>query len=217
MARERAIKEAEERDRHEMRHRLDIWDDEESDEMYYVDRERWRMVRRRKLDTEEAADAQSRAYEDQQAENLRQESEQFLARQMLEMQSLQEEQRKAGMLLDDSAPIKLNVSIGMGVTAAAAQAQVAAGVHSKGILGLGQEEEEEEETAKKKKLTLTKLEYSLSETGAEKIKQRLEKIKETVPKDREPLFKAKVRWDGMNDVSLPLLYLAVHQLTNVGS
>lgn len=32
------MKEAEERDRVEMRSRLDIWDDDESDELYYTDR-----------------------------------------------------------------------------------------------------------------------------------------------------------------------------------
>lgn len=38
IARERAMKEAEDRDRVEMRSRLDIWDDDESDETFYVDR-----------------------------------------------------------------------------------------------------------------------------------------------------------------------------------
>lgn len=32
------MKEAEERDRVEMRARLDVWDDDESDELYYTDR-----------------------------------------------------------------------------------------------------------------------------------------------------------------------------------
>lgn len=38
IARQEAQREAEERDRHEMRKRLDIWDDDESDELFYVDR-----------------------------------------------------------------------------------------------------------------------------------------------------------------------------------
>jgi RNA-binding protein 25 len=38
IARERAMKEAEDRDRIEMRARLDVWDDDESDEAFYVDR-----------------------------------------------------------------------------------------------------------------------------------------------------------------------------------
>ncbi|KAJ3556755.1 hypothetical protein NM688_g1841 [Phlebia brevispora] len=107
IARERAIREAEERDRIEMRSRLDIWDDDESDELFYTDRARWRTSRARRLATEEAADRESRIYEEREAENLRRESEAFLARQMDEMQALQDEQRKAGMLLDDGAPVKL--------------------------------------------------------------------------------------------------------------
>jgi hypothetical protein len=38
MARERQQREAEERDRIEMKKRLDEWDDDASDEMFYVDR-----------------------------------------------------------------------------------------------------------------------------------------------------------------------------------
>jgi hypothetical protein len=38
IARERALKEAEERDRVEMKSRLDVWDDDESDELFYTDR-----------------------------------------------------------------------------------------------------------------------------------------------------------------------------------
>ena len=38
IARERAQKEAEERDRIEIKARLEIWDDDESDELFYIDR-----------------------------------------------------------------------------------------------------------------------------------------------------------------------------------
>ena len=38
IARQTAINEAEERDRVEMQARLDVWDDDESDELFYVDR-----------------------------------------------------------------------------------------------------------------------------------------------------------------------------------
>ena len=68
-------------------------------------------MRARRLTAEESADNESRLYEEREAENLRRESEAFLARQMDEMQALQDEQRKAGMLLDDGAPVKLNVSL----------------------------------------------------------------------------------------------------------
>jgi hypothetical protein len=38
IARERAQKEAEERDRIEIKARLEVWDDDESDELFYIDR-----------------------------------------------------------------------------------------------------------------------------------------------------------------------------------
>ena len=38
IARERSQKEAEERDRIEIKARLDVWDDDETDELFYVDR-----------------------------------------------------------------------------------------------------------------------------------------------------------------------------------
>ncbi|KAF8837753.1 hypothetical protein BDN67DRAFT_158680 [Paxillus ammoniavirescens] len=190
IARQNAIKEAEERDRVEMRARLDVWDDDESDEVFYVDRARWRQARARRVTAEEAADAESRAYEERETENLRIESERFLARQMEDMQALAEEQRKAGMLLDDGAPVKLSMSMATGpVKAEGAPKDAKAAV-------FGQEEEEEEDI-KKRKVPLVKLDFSAAE--GDKAKERLQMIKESVPHDKETLFKAKVRWDGLND------------------
>ncbi|KAL0577120.1 hypothetical protein V5O48_004873 [Marasmius crinis-equi] len=187
--RERATKEAEERDRIEMRERLDVWDDDESDELFYVDRARWRQLRARRLEAEEAADAKSRKFEEQEAENLRRESEDFLARQMDEMQALAEEQRKAGLLLDDGAPVKLNVSL--------APVPIKDGTGKEKATVFVQEEEEED-AIKKRKVPLVKLDFSVAETG-EKARERLERIKESVPHDKEALFKARVRWDGLSD------------------
>ena len=112
---------------------------------------------------------------------------------MEDMQALAEEQRKAGMLLDDGAPVKLNMSIApVPVKAEAAPKDAKAAV-------FGQEEEEEEDI-KKRKVPLVKLDFSAAE--GDKAKERLQTIKESVPHDKETLFKAKVRWDGLNDVSL---------------
>ncbi|KAF8551136.1 hypothetical protein OG21DRAFT_1418503 [Imleria badia] len=190
IARQNAIKEAEERDRVEMQARLDVWDDDESDELFYVDRTRWRQARARRVTAEESADAESRAYEEREAENLRIESEKFLARQMEDMQALAEEQRKAGMLLDDGAPVKLNMSI----APLPAKTETAAKDGKAAVFG---QEEEEEEDIKKRKVPLVKLDFSAAE--GEKAKERLQTIKESVPHDKETLFKAKVRWDGLND------------------
>ncbi|KAJ8521715.1 hypothetical protein ONZ45_g1649 [Pleurotus djamor] len=189
IARDRAQKEAEEKDRVEMRARLDVWDDDESDELFYVDRARWRQVRARRLEAEEANDAKSRRIEEQEAEYLRKESEDFLARQMDEMNALAEEQRKAGLLLDDGAPVRLNVSL------APAPAKDAASKEKATVFG---QEEEEDDGLKKRKAPLVKLDFSAAESS-EKTLERLEKIKLSVPHDKESLFKAKVRWDGLSD------------------
>ncbi|KAG6914797.1 hypothetical protein DXG01_015228 [Tephrocybe rancida] len=181
IARERATQEAEERQRVEMRERLHVWDDDESDETFYIDRTRWRHVRARRLEAEEAADAKSRRFEDQEAENLRRESEDFLARQMDEMQALAEEQRKAGLLLDDGAPVKLNVSI------ATNQPKEAAPEKKATVFG---QDDEEEDAAKKRKVPLVKLDFSVAESG-EQTKERLQRIRGSVPTDKETLFKSK--------------------------
>jgi len=191
LARERALKEAEERDRAEMRARLDVWDDDESDELFYTDRARWRSMRSRRLQAEEVADRDSKIYEEREADNLRRESEAFLARQMDEMHALQDEQRKAGMLLDDGAPVKLNVSL-----APVAPKGESSGKDKSAVFG---PEEEEEESMRKRRAPLPKLDLA---EGGEKAKERLEKIKASVPTDKDSLFKAKVRWDGLTDTMI---------------
>ncbi|KIM74831.1 hypothetical protein PILCRDRAFT_99100 [Piloderma croceum F 1598] len=193
IARQEAMKEAEERDAVEMSNRLSIWDDDESDETFYVNRAQWRQVRARRLAKEEEADAESRIFEEREAENLRKESDAFLARQMDEMQALAEEQRKAGLLLDDGAPVKLNVSLPVPVKAEGS------GKDNK-VAVFGQEEDEEEAN-RKRKVPLVKLDFSAAE-GGEKAKERLERIKLSVPSDKETLFKAKVRWDALSDLMI---------------
>uniref|UniRef100_A0A8H7XQK5 PWI domain-containing protein n=1 Tax=Psilocybe cubensis TaxID=181762 RepID=A0A8H7XQK5_PSICU len=201
IARERAQAEAERRNRIEMRASLDAWDDDESDEMFYNDRVRWRHTRQRRLEAEEAADEKSRRFEEQEAENLRRESEDFLARQMDEMQALAEEQRKAGLLLDDGAPVRLNVSIaGGGKEKDKAKAgEQPAKEKAKAATVFAQDEEEDEDGVKKRRAPLVKLDFSVAESS-EQTRERLERIRQSVPHDKESLFKAKVRWDGLTDL-----------------
>lgn len=193
IARERQTRENEERDRVEMRSRLDIWDDDESDELFYVDRARWRHLRSRRLEAEEAADGKSRRFEEQETENLRRESEVFLAKQMDELQALADEQRKAGMLLDDGAPVRLQVSL-----SAPPPKESSTAPKEKAKAVVFNHDEEEEEAVKARKIQLVKLDFSVAESS-EKIQERLEKIRDSVPQDKDTLFAAKVRWDGMND------------------
>lgn len=197
LTRERATKEAEERDRTEIGARLDVWDDDESDEMFYVDRPRWRALRARRLTTEISLDAQSRSAEATETDTLRRESEAFLERQMGEMAQLAEEQRKAGLLLDDGAPVRLNVSVALpapGDGGGAGKTTV-----------FGAEDDEDDDgsgTGRRRRGGLVKLDFSVEES-AEKTKERLERIREGVPgkskEEKEELFKARVRWDGVSD------------------
>lgn len=174
-----------------MKSRLHVWDDDESDESFYTDRERWRSQRARRLAKEEAEDIKSRKYEEEEAEHLRRESEAFLARQMEDMQALADEQRKAGMLLDDGAPVRLNMSL-----QAAAAAEPSAKAAAAAMFAA---QEEEEESLKKRKAPLVKLDFSAAD--GEKAKEQLEKIRQSVAKEeKDVLFKSKVRWDCITDV-----------------
>jgi RNA-binding protein 25 len=153
---------------------------------------RWRQLRVRRLAAEEAADGESRVFEERETDNLRRESELFLARQMDEMQALADEQRKAGLLLDDGAPVRLNVSL----PALSKATEPSATKEKATVFG---QEEDEEESIKKRKTPLVKLDFSAAESG-EKAKETLGRIRLSVPRDRETLFKSKVRWDGLTDV-----------------
>ncbi|KAJ7244034.1 hypothetical protein C8J57DRAFT_1434494 [Mycena rebaudengoi] len=197
IARQRATAEAEARERVDMRARLEAWDDDESDELFYVDRTRWRAARARHLTVEQNADAASASFEEEEAANLAKESEEFLARQMGEMQALAEEQRRAGLLLDDGAPVRLNVSLGPLINKADAAREKEGG--REGVFG---KEEEEEEAGRKRKVPLVKLDFSAAEAGPEATRERLESLKTGVPKEQEALFKAKVRWDGLTDTTI---------------
>lgn len=163
-------------------------------------------MRARRLATERAADAESRAYEEREAENLRRESDAFLARQMEDMQALQDEQRKAGMLLEDGAPVKLSVSI---IPFAPKETPTSAPAAKTKVVFTA--EDDEEEAAKKRKVPLVKLDFSAAE--GEKAQERLDKIKASVPRDKETLFKAKVRWDGVTDVGAQICSCANDILT----
>ena len=122
---------------------------------------------------------------------------------MDEMQALAEEQRKAGLLLDDGAPVRLNVSI-------AAPTVKEKDVNSKEKTTVFAHDEEEEDHINKRRVPLVKLDFSVAESG-EQTKKRLERIRQSVPHDKETLFKAKVRWDGLTDVR-PFYHRAVFLL-----
>lgn len=153
--------------------------------------------------------------EERQAEHLRQESEAFLAKQMEEMQGLVEEQRKAGKLLlshENGGPVKLSIG-GAGVSAAhdgtsatgsggAAAAASKAKVQAKAsaFATAFANDDDDDEGTQKKKATLVKIDFG--GIDADSKKERLEKIRASIKTDKDSLFKHKIRWDGISDVSV---------------
>ncbi|KAK7064880.1 hypothetical protein R3P38DRAFT_2826879 [Favolaschia claudopus] len=187
IARQRQAAENEARDRIDLRARLEAWDDDESDEFFSTQTcARWRTLRARNLAAEQQADATSAAFEQEEAANLARESEDFLARQMGEMQALAEEQRRAGLLLDDGAPVRLSVSLGPLAAQRMHKREKEGG--REGVFGA---EEDEEEATRKRKVPLVKLDFSAAEAGPEATRERLESMKSNVPSEREALFKGK--------------------------
>lgn len=174
-------------------------------ESYYFDltcssSARFRQTRARFLASETAADDASRALEARQAEHLRLESEAFLARQMDELRALAEEQRKAGLLLDDGAPVRLAISAVEKEKEKEAEkgkeGTGAAKVEKKLVFGA---EEEEELGARRRRGQLVKLDFEAAER--ERIVERLTKVRDAVSKGAEALWKVKVKWDALGEVS----------------
>ncbi|KAF8698250.1 PWI domain, partial [Rhizoctonia solani] len=194
LQRERGLARAEEKDRQELKQRLAEWDDDASDEPFYVDRARWRQTRHRFLLSETQADDASRAMEERQAEHLRLESEAFLARQMDEMRALAEEQRKAGLLLDDGAPVRLAISAVEKKEKEEEEEKKV--VVAKPALVFGQEEDEEI-AGRRRRGNLVKLDFEAAER--ERVVERLHRARDSVPKAQDALWRAKVKWDALGE------------------
>jgi len=55
---------------------------------------------------------------------------------------------------------------------------------------------------KKKRVPLVKLDFVVD---GEKAKEKLETLRKQVTKDKDVLWKAKIRWEAISDVSIKLL------------
>ena len=210
VALENATRDAEEKDRYEMKTRLEIWDDDESDELFYTDRYdlmvlsyicsshsriKWRANRTRQLFSENRADTDSRAIDAAEEERVRRESELFLERQMETIRATQEEQKKAGLLVDDTAPLKISVQV------ATSKPEKKVEDAPKVVFG---QEEDDETVIKKRRVPLIELDFAMDK---EKAAEKLESIRTQVTKDKDTLWKAKVRWEAISDVSSELVVL----------
>lgn len=215
IARIKGGEEAQSRDKKEMSSRLAVWDDDESDETFYVDRARWRAGRSARLRAEQEADERDRQAEIDERRALERESESFLDGLSGALGQDREEQTKMGMLVDDGAPVRLSVSINPlkpsdapsnSTPSASTPAHKAA--PKAPVKPLFTEEEDSFDPSQRKRAPLVKLDFSVAESSEAQVKERLEGLKERAKTmEQEELFKGKVRWDGLNDVCIPFRLL----------
>ncbi|KZO94430.1 hypothetical protein CALVIDRAFT_600065 [Calocera viscosa TUFC12733] len=198
IARENALESQRERDAADMSVRLEMWDDDESDELFYTDRAAWRAKRATFLARERAADQRSWDVEQREAEHLRLESEKFLEKQMEDLASMMDEQRKAGLLLEDTQPLKLSIT--------ASAPKVEEKKEAKNEPRKVVMEEEEEEDTSRKRTGLVKLDFDAMSRGGKRV-EKLETLKGRVlALDTDEVLKTKLNWlalsDGMIDAKV---------------
>ncbi|EJT96562.1 hypothetical protein DACRYDRAFT_85786 [Dacryopinax primogenitus] len=194
IARDTALESQRERDRADMSVRLEMWDDDESDELFYTDRAAWRSKRAQSLARERTADQRSWEIEQREAEHLRLESEKFLERQMEDLALMMDEQRKAGLLLDDIAPLKLSIN--------AAVPKIEEKRETKPEPKKLMMEEEDEEDTSKKRSGLVKLDFDAMSRGGKRV-EKLETLKGRVlAMDTDEVIKTKLNWLALNDATI---------------
>lgn len=188
---------------------LEHWDDEELEErgkeLFYSDRAEWRRQRQQQRVREEEDDVEDRRLEDAQIKALEAESEDFLKQQAAEMAAMEETQRKKGLLTEDAAPVKLNISAAR-IPVPEPKEEKSAPVAKPGVT-FGDDEDEEAGAAKKKR-TFVKLDYDqiVAEAGipdeAEVAKQkaRLLEISKQLPTSTRSIFKSSVNWAAVRQV-----------------
>lgn len=121
---------------------------------------------------------------------------------MEEIRATQEEQKRAGLLVNDAAPVVVKLHGAKLIPVGGAHG--AAGPTTDTRVDFGQEEEEEM-TVKKKRAPLVELDFIVD---GEKAQEKLEMLRKQVTKDKDVLWKAKIRWEAISDVSLLIMLVA---------
>jgi hypothetical protein len=170
----RAREQEDEKEHFIARDRLALWDDDEvadrGRDLWFVDRPRWRAQRQLARRREEDADAADAVAEAAEREAARVAAEERAKEEAREQALLAEKQKAAGILTDETAPIKLTVAPllhegGVSGYAGAKKKDVkpAAGAGVKFVA-----DDDEEEDAKKKRV-LVKLDYGEGLVGCSSV------------------------------------------------
>ncbi|TXT04929.1 hypothetical protein VHUM_04012 [Vanrija humicola] len=183
---------------------LEDWNDDEVEErsrdLFISDRAQWRVQRQQNRQREDQEDVDDRRLESDEIKSLEAESEDFLQKQMAELASLEERQRKAGLLADDAAPIKLAIA-----AQAAAEPKetkpAAAQLHPRPAIALG--DEDDDASSQKKRRALVKLDYEKPLDEAEEVaktRARLLDISKNLPRSAAAIFDSVIEWSAVQSV-----------------
>ena len=110
------------------------------------------------------------------------------------IRATQEEQKKAGLLVDDTAPLKISVQVAMSKPNEKKVEDT-----PKVVFG---QEEDEDTLVKKRRGPLIELDFAMDK---EKAAEKLENIRTQVTREKDTLWRAKVRWEAISDVSCELV------------
>lgn len=175
-------------------------DDEEAehgDELFIVDRTRWRKARRAARQREIEQDARDAKLEAEQAEKLKKESEDFLNRQAELFASMS---GLASTSADGAAGEPKKLKLLAPTVKADTDAEKARPKPKAPAVFAGAEEEEDQT---KKKRELIPLDYSDDEDEEKKAEKKKRKVKELVaaiPNDKESLWKYTIHWEKLSEV-----------------
>lgn len=169
-------------------------------------RQEWRRQRQQQRAREDDEDVEDRRMEDAELKALEAESEDFLKQQAAELASLEEQQRKKGLLTEDAARVKLNLSATK-IPIPEPKEEKPAPVVSKPGVTLGDEEEDESGGAKKKR-TFVRLDYEQiqaeagipDEAEVAKQKARLLDISKQLPSSTRSIFSGRIDWAAVRQV-----------------
>lgn len=169
-------------------------------------RRRWRNARSQARRKEETADEADRVAEINESEKVKRDTEAFLQQQAIEMENFAKEQKKKGVLMDDSVPIKLSAAAAQHPKPTSEQVEPSKPVLHKSAFN---DEEVDENGMPMQKRKLVKLDYSgivpdqdeLTPEQREAARRvRLREIANGVSLDYVQLSKININWNAITDV-----------------
>ncbi|SNX85030.1 related to SNU71 - component of U1 snRNP required for mRNA splicing via spliceosome [Melanopsichium pennsylvanicum] len=196
-----------------MLRRWQDWKDEYATrkELFYTDRQRWRQFRAQARRREQQADDNDRALEADEKLKAQEETNKFLAQQAAEMAKLTEQQRAAGVLVQQGgtlAPIKLNfgpiksadTSEGFAATNGVTPAAAGATKPSNAVLGEADEDDQSKRTGRLKHIQLG------STMSEEERSAKLVQLASTLPTDTALIFAQTPKWEWVDEALIQSKY-----------